>query len=59
MRGKVFRNGSLVIVPTFHPAYLYRSYSKKRFVWEDLKLIEKLLRESEPKEEIIDGTTLF
>jgi DNA polymerase len=59
MRGKVFRVGELVIVPTFHPAYLYRSYSKKRYVWEDLKLIEKLLRESEPKEEIIDGTRLF
>ena len=58
MRGKVFRNRELVIVPTFHPAYIYRSYSKKKYVWEDLKLIESLLKEKEEKE-IVDGTTLF
>jgi len=58
MRGKVFRNGELVIVPTFHPAYIYRSYSKKKYVWEDLKLIESLLKEKEEKE-IVDGTRLF
>ena len=57
LRGKVFRNGELVIVPTFHPAYIYRSYSKKKYVWEDLKLIESLLKEEE--KEIVDGTTLF
>ena len=58
MRGKVFRNRELVIVPTFHPAYIYRSYSKKKYVWEDLKLIESLLKEKEEKK-IVDGTTLF
>ena len=57
MRGKVFRNRELVIVPTFHPAYIYRSYSKKKHVWEDLKLIESLLEEEE--KEIVDGTRLF
>jgi len=57
MRGKVFKNGELVIVPTFHPAYIYRSYSKKKYVWEDLKLIESLLKEEE--KEIVDGTRLF
>ena len=57
MRGKVFRNRELVIVPTFHPAYIYRSYSKKKHVWEYLKLIESLLEEEE--KEIVDGTRLF
>lgn len=47
VRGKVFKRDNFIIVPTFHPAYLYRTYSKKSIVWEDLKLIEKLLKEEE------------
>jgi len=35
----------LKIMPTFHPAYLLRNPSSKREVWEDMKLVRKLLAE--------------
>jgi DNA polymerase len=33
------------LVPTFHPAYLLRNPASKREVWEDMKLVRRLLRE--------------
>jgi uracil-DNA glycosylase len=42
------------VVPTFHPAYIYRSPSKKLEVWKDLKLVEKLLHE---KESVVERDT--
>ena len=36
-------NGSSLLVPTFHPAYLLRSPGKKRETWEDMQMIMKLL----------------
>jgi DNA polymerase len=30
-------------VPTFHPAYLLRNPASKREVWEDMKLVKRLL----------------
>ena len=35
--------GDLVVVPTFHPAYLLRNPAAKRDAWDDLKAILKLL----------------
>jgi uracil-DNA glycosylase len=31
------------LIPTFHPAYLLRNPSSKREVWEDMKLVKRLL----------------
>ncbi len=45
MRGEKFRFGSAILIPTYHPAYLLRNPSKKRDVWEDMKLIRALLDE--------------
>jgi DNA polymerase len=33
-------------MPTFHPAYLLRDPSKKREVWEDMKMVKTYLSES-------------
>jgi DNA polymerase len=43
LRGRQFRYGSAVLIPTFHPAYLLRSPSSKREVWEDMKKVRDLL----------------
>jgi DNA polymerase len=32
-------------VPTWHPAYLLRTPSAKKDVWEDMKLVMRLLAE--------------
>lgn len=47
MRGKVYETGPRRIptVVTYHPAYLLRSPSQKRKVWEDLCLARRSLRE--------------
>jgi uracil-DNA glycosylase len=43
LRGRVFEYRGAKLVPTFHPAYLLRNPSSKREVWEDMKLVLKLL----------------
>jgi DNA polymerase len=43
LRGRVFEYRGAKLVPTFHPAYLLRNPSSKREVWEDMKLVRKLL----------------
>jgi DNA polymerase len=45
IRGKVGERDGVKVVPTFHPAYLLRTPSAKREVWEDMKLVLKLLGE--------------
>jgi DNA polymerase len=57
LRGRVFSFRGVKVVPTFHPAYIYRSPSKKIEVWKDLKLVEKLLHEKEQKIERDTGST--
>jgi uracil-DNA glycosylase family 4 len=44
LRGRIFdyRSGAK-LVPTFHPAYLLRNPSSKREVWEDMKLVSRIL----------------
>jgi DNA polymerase len=43
LRGRVFNYRGAKLVPTFHPAYLLRNPASKREVWEDMKLVKKLL----------------
>jgi len=43
LRGRVFDYRGAKLIPTFHPAYLLRNPSSKREVWEDMKLVKKLL----------------
>jgi uracil-DNA glycosylase len=46
LRGRVFDYRGAKLIPTFHPAYLLRNPSSKREVWEDMKLVRRLLSES-------------
>ena len=43
LRGRVFQYRGATLVPTFHPAYLLRNPASKREVWEDMKLVKRLL----------------
>ena len=43
LRGRLFDFRGAKLIPTFHPAYLLRNPSSKREVWEDMKLVKKLL----------------
>ena len=45
MRGREFTYRDAVLMPTYHPAYLLRTPSAKREVWEDMKRVRELLRE--------------
>ena len=44
LRGRIFDYRGAKLIPTFHPAYLLRNPSSKREVWEDMKLVRKLLK---------------
>jgi DNA polymerase len=46
LRGRVFDFRGARLVPTFHPAYLLRNPASKREVWEDMKLVRRLLAEA-------------
>lgn len=43
MRGKWLDYNGIKVMPTFHPAFLLRNPPAKREVWEDLKLVMRLL----------------
>jgi len=47
LRGRVYDYRGAKLIPTFHPAYLLRNPASKREVWEDMKLVRRLLQESE------------
>jgi DNA polymerase len=44
LRGRIYDYRGARLVPTFHPAYLLRNPASKREVWEDMKLVRKLLK---------------
>ena len=46
LRGRVFDYRGAKLIPTFHPAYLLRNPASKREVWEDMKLVQRLLAET-------------
>jgi DNA polymerase len=43
LRGRVYDYRGAKLIPTFHPAYLLRNPASKREVWEDMKLVRRLL----------------
>jgi DNA polymerase len=43
MRGREYRFRSAILMPTYHPAYLLRTPSAKREVWEDMKRVRAIL----------------
>src|SRR5262249_6764793 len=43
LRGRVYEYRGAKLIPTFHPAYLLRNPASKRDVWEDMKLVKRLL----------------
>lgn len=46
LRGRIFDYRGAKLVPTFHPAYVLRNPASKREVWEDMKLVKRLLTEA-------------
>ncbi len=44
-RGKVINYGDIIAIPTYHPAYLLRTPSAKKEVWEDVQLLQKMYLE--------------
>ena len=47
LRGREFKYRDAILIPTYHPAYLLRTPSAKRDVWDDMKKVRALLAESE------------
>ncbi|MHC1698196.1 MAG: uracil-DNA glycosylase [Geobacteraceae bacterium] len=43
LRGKIHDYHGIPLMPTFHPAFLLRNPAKKREVWDDMKLVVKML----------------
>jgi DNA polymerase len=44
LRGREFKYRDAILMPTYHPAYLLRTPSAKREVWEDMKRVRELLK---------------
>ena len=43
LRGREFKYRDAILIPTYHPAYLLRTPSAKRDVWEDMKKVRAIL----------------
>src|SRR2546428_2964161 len=43
LRGREYKFRDAILIPTYHPAYLLRTPSAKREVWEDMKRVRELL----------------
>jgi DNA polymerase len=48
LRGKMGQYKGITVMPTYHPAYLLRTPSAKKEVWEDMKAVRSLLAEGIP-----------
>jgi uracil-DNA glycosylase family 4 len=46
LRGREYKYRDAILMPTYHPAYLLRTPSAKRDVWEDMKRVKELLSTS-------------
>jgi len=46
LRGHFFTYQGIMVMPTYHPAFLLRNPEKKREVWEDMQNIQKVYEES-------------
>jgi DNA polymerase len=43
LRGREYKFRNAILMPTYHPAYLLRTPSAKRDVWEDMKRVRAIL----------------
>jgi len=43
LRGREFKYRDAILIPTYHPAYLLRTPSAKRDVWDDMKKVRGIL----------------
>jgi uracil-DNA glycosylase family 4 len=46
LRGREYKFREAILMPTYHPAYLLRTPSAKREVWQDMKRVKAILEES-------------
>jgi DNA polymerase len=46
LRGRVGEYEGIAVMPTYHPAYLLRNPAAKRELWEDMKVVLRLLGRS-------------
>jgi len=46
IRGKDYDYKGIHLIPTFHPAYLLRNPNSKKYVWEDLQKIKRIISEA-------------
>jgi DNA polymerase len=44
LRGREYKYRDAILIPTYHPAYLLRTPSAKRDVWEDMKRVKAILK---------------
>lgn len=49
VRGKFQDYFGVKVMPTFHPAYLVRDPHKKKFTWEDMKMVRDYLNSQEDR----------
>ena len=47
LRGRFFDIERMMVIPTYHPAFLLRNPERKREVWEDMKKIAEFLNNNE------------
>jgi uracil-DNA glycosylase len=45
IRGRLGEYNGIPVMPTYHPAFLLRNPAAKRDVWEDMKIVLKILRD--------------
>lgn len=45
LRGREYKYRDAILMPTYHPAYLLRTPSAKRDVWEDMKRVRVILEQ--------------
>ena len=57
LRGRFFRYGPALVLPTFHPAFLLRSPDRKRDVWEDMKKVRAVLAGNAEEQGELAGTS--
>jgi DNA polymerase len=44
LRGREYKYREAILMPTYHPAFLLRTPSAKRDVWEDMKRVREILK---------------
>ncbi len=55
LRGRFLAYRGIPLMPTYHPAYLLRNPPAKKEVWEDMKKVMALLRETSPSDRSREG----